>query len=58
MSSHLLSDSSDLRGVKALEFGSVLSEADQDEAEANYYMLDLQVVYRVKEYLHSFLDQR
>ena len=35
MSSHLLSDSSDLRGVKALEFGSVLSEADQDEAEAN-----------------------
>ena len=35
MPSHLLSDSSDLRGVRALEFGSVLSETDQDETEAN-----------------------
>ena len=33
MPSHLLSDSSDLRGGRALEFGSVLSETDQDETE-------------------------
>ena len=35
MPSTLLSDSSNLRGVRALEFGSVLAEKDQDEAEAN-----------------------
>ena len=41
MSSHLLSDSSDLRGVKALEFGSVLSEAETQFVQGNCICLSI-----------------